>query len=235
MFERPQVIYSNDQLLVVNKPAGMASVPERQPNGNSLKEYLLARNAVVLPVHRLDKETSGIIVFAKEAETHRSLSMQFEDRKVKKTYWAIVHGQLTEAMENEAPLAEAGRGLMKQVRKGKPALTRFEPIEVFKSFTLVACYPVTGRTHQIRVHLQGLGFPIVGDVDYGGKQPFLSALKSKYRLHEEATELPIMKRFALHALSLKWEENFPSDAPFTAPLAKDMEAFLKIIRKYNSR
>jgi len=166
------ILFENDDLLAVNKPEGLAAIPERLPGNKSLFEMLSAERAEKLYiVHRLDRETSGVIVFAQNAETHRWLNRQFESRSVRKTYLALVHGSVPDDEGIiDAPLRQFGSGRVAvDPERGKASSTEFRVQNRFKSATLVEAYPCTGRRHQIRVHLYHLGHPIVGDPLYGDK------------------------------------------------------------------
>jgi RluA family pseudouridine synthase len=164
------VLFENEDVVIVDKPEGLASIPERKPQGESLVELLSAeRGEKLYTVHRLDKETSGVIVFARNAEAHRWLNRQFERRLVEKTYLALVHGVVTEdAGTIDEPLRQFGSGRIGVDReRGKASVTAFAVLERYEAFTLVDARPRTGRRHQIRVHLYHLGHPVAGDPLYG--------------------------------------------------------------------
>jgi RluA family pseudouridine synthase len=166
----PPLLYCDDDVLAVDKPEGMATIPERPPTGASLVETMAARLAMRLYiVHRLDKAVSGVLLLAKHAAAHRCLNDQFCDRKVEKTYLALVHGPVaSDRGEIDLPLRQFGSGRMGVDRAGgKPSLSRFEVIRRATEATLVAVRPLTGRRHQIRVHLYAIGHPIIGDPRYG--------------------------------------------------------------------
>jgi len=164
------VLYENADVVVVDKPEGLASIPERQPQGESLVELLSAeRGEKLYTVHRLDKETSGVIIFARNAEAHRWLNRQFERRLVEKAYLALVHGVVAEDGGTiDEPLRQFGSGRIGVDKDGgKASVTEFTVVERYEAFTLVEARPRTGRRHQIRVHLYHLGHPIAGDPLYG--------------------------------------------------------------------
>lgn len=166
------ILFEDESILAVNKPEGVAAIPERRAKGDSLLEILCdERDEKLFVVHRIDKETSGAIVFARSAAAHRWLCRQFEDRTVAKTYLALCHGTIAaDRGEIDGPLRQFGSGRVAvDAERGKPSLTEFEILRRFGSFTLVSAQPHTGRRHQVRVHLYHLGHPIVGDSLYGEK------------------------------------------------------------------
>jgi tRNA pseudouridine32 synthase / 23S rRNA pseudouridine746 synthase len=188
-FHTIPVLFENDDIIAVDKPEKLASIPERNPEKISLLKILsdtLQRKFFV--VHRLDKQVSGVIVFAKNAETHRHLNLLFEQRKVHKTYMALVHGTIEgDGGLIETPLRRFGSGRTGEDReRGKPCRTEFSVLERMPGYTMVRVDPLTGRKHQIRAHLFGIGHPIVGDPLYGDK-----ALQKTF------------PRLMLHALSIR--------------------------------
>ncbi|MFI5124754.1 MAG: RluA family pseudouridine synthase [Chitinophagales bacterium] len=232
----PEILCENDAFIVLNKPAGLLSVPDRKQSSPSLKDLLIARYGQIFTVHRLDRETSGVIVFAKNAETHRYLSGIFEKREVKKIYSGLVTGTLLNASGLiEEPIAEhpAKNGSMMIHRKGKPAVTGFEVLQDFGRYSLVKFDLFTGRTHQIRVHMKHIGHPIVCDDLYGDGKPILvSALKKKYKLAKsEEEERPILARLGLHASMLSFTDEDGTAFHFEAEMPKDMRALLSQLKK----
>jgi len=169
-----EILFENDEILAVNKPEGLASIRERQNPAatESLYEILCAeRGGNLLVVHRLDKDTSGVIVFAKSAQAHRWLGRQFEQRTAQKVYLALVHGVVAaEAGAIDKPLGQRGSGRISvSPQHGRAAYTEYAVLHRFAAHTLVEAYPKTGRRHQIRVHLYSIGHPIVGDRLYGDR------------------------------------------------------------------
>ncbi len=166
------VLYEDEDLLAVNKPEGLVAVPERRRLDQSLFEMLCAeRGEKLYIVHRIDRETSGVIVFARNAETHRQINWQFESRSVEKVYLALVHGIIGDDQgEIDKPLRQFGSGRVAvDAQRGKDSITEFRVLERLEAFTLVEARPRTGRRHQIRVHFYSIGHPIVGDPLYGNK------------------------------------------------------------------
>jgi RluA family pseudouridine synthase len=171
-FHTIPVLYENDDIIAVDKPEKLASIPERNREKISLLKILTeARKQKFYVVHRLDKQVSGVILFAKNTETHRYLNNQFEQRKVQKTYLAVVHGTVEDKRGIiDKALRRFGSGRMgEDHERGKPCLTEFAVEKRFPCYTLVNVYPQTGRKHQIRAHFFSIGHAIVGDTLYGDK------------------------------------------------------------------
>lgn len=227
------IVFENEHYIVVNKPAGIASLDER----DTTRTHLLAMAKSYHPdnqlCHRLDKETSGVLAIAKHAAAYRHLSIQFEKREVTKIYHAIVNGvhHFQEEMV-DLPIATSSKGNARiDMAEGKPSLTVFNTIKVFGTHTLVACFPLTGRMHQIRLHLAALKAPITADLLYGGKYTYLSDLKNKFKLKKDTEEEPLIKRVALHAYSLKFQDVTGEEIQVQAPYPKDIRAFLTQLEK----
>lgn len=174
-----EIVYEDADLMVINKPQGMVVHPSKSHPSGTLVNALLFHtkdlsgiNDVIRPgiVHRIDKDTSGLIMVAKNDETHHGLQEQLMDKSVTRKYTALVHGEIVHSTGTiNAPIGRSqSNRLINTVRQdGKSAVTHFEVIERFDGFTLVACRLETGRTHQIRVHMNYIGFPIAGDPSYG--------------------------------------------------------------------
>ncbi len=219
MFER--VIFEDKRLLVVDKPAGVAV---HGGSGVSFGVIELLRNARpdlkdLALGHRLDRETSGCLVMAKRRSALRELHAKFRDGVVEKNYLALVAGdwQLGEQVIDGPLYVQHRKGGERHVivsPDGKPAETRVRLSRRFDDFSLVQCSPLTGRTHQIRVHLAAAGFPIVGDERYGDPD-----------VNERAARLGL-KRLFLHAQSISFPDDSGNDLHFTAPLAADLDSFL---------
>lgn len=229
------ILFENDDIIVVNKPPFLSSLDERE--GGEINLLRLAKNYLVDAqiCHRLDKETSGALIIAKNPEAYRLVSIQFEKRQVKKVYHAIIDG--THIFENlmiDLPILNVGKGNVTISRQeGKRAETWFNSLKYFKHYTLVECRPVTGRMHQIRIHLATQRASIAGDEMYKGKPVLLSELKRKYHLGKDQEELPIMKRFALHAYEITFKINSEEEITVNAPYPKDFEILLKLLEKFD--
>jgi len=230
------IIYEDERLIALNKPSGLLSIPDREGKDISLKKLLIEKYDRIFTVHRLDKDTSGLIVFAKTEDAHKHLSKQFEERQTEKIYQGFVLGSPAEKKGTiDAPIAEhpAKKGLMTVYRKGKESITDYEVLEDLKIFSWVQFQIHTGRTHQIRVHAKHIGHPILCDDLYGdGKSILLSSLKHKFKLSKnEWEEKPILNRLALHALSLILKKMDEEPIKLEAPLPKDLRALLQQLRK----
>lgn len=226
------ILFEDDNYIVINKPAQMSSLDDRHEEVNILK---LAKSYLESPqlCHRLDKETTGTLAIAKNPEAYRFLAIQFEERKVAKIYHAIADG--IHSMRNlviDKPLTTSARGHVKVDRSGKESVTVVNTLETFKMHSLLECRPLTGRMHQIRVHLSSVGAPISCDELYGGKPLLLSRIKKKYKLGKWEEELPIIKRTALHAFSLEFSEIGGNKVFVEAPYPKDFAVALKQLKKY---
>lgn len=229
-----QIIFQNEDLVAVNKPSGMLTIPDRMGN-ISLKNHLQEAFGDIYTVHRLDRDTSGIVVFAKNETTHKQLSQLFEGREVEKYYQGLVLGKLAEEKGTiDIPIMEhpVTKGLMVTNKKGKPSQTDYEVLETFRYFSWLQFQIHTGRTHQIRVHMKSIGHAIVCDELYGdGKPVLLSSLKKKFKLSKnEEEERPILSRLALHSHRLKFMLN-GKEFDLEALLPKDLRACLQQLRK----
>ena len=217
------ILYEDDDILVVNKPAGLIVHPAPGHTGHTLVNAVLSHlvtlsDDVQRPgiVHRLDKDTSGVMVIARNPVAHENLAAQFKKHTVKQVYLALVRGQVTpEEGIIEAPIGRDTGDRKKMAisgeSRGKKALTRYKVIRFLGNYTLLEVMPQTGRTHQIRVHLAAIGYPVVGDATYGVKSP-------------------VLPRQFLHAHKLGF--HLPSTGKyveFTSPLPEDLEKALKAI------
>lgn len=231
------IIFEDAHFVAVNKPAGMLSIPDRTQSETSLKDILIEKYGHIFTVHRLDKETSGIIVFAKDEATHKYLSKAFEEKTVEKYYLGLVHGTPSQSTGSiDGPIMEHSvqKGLMMVNRRGKPSLTDYEVQETLGKYSLVKFRIHTGRTHQIRVHAKHIGHPIACDPLYGDGTPIrLSAIKKKYNLSKkEEEERPILSRVALHSYQLKFTDGHGKQHDLVAELPKDIRALVQQMKKH---
>jgi RluA family pseudouridine synthase len=223
------ILFEDEDFFLVNKPPFISTLEDRHEKSNLLA-FARAYSSDAQVCHRLDKETSGVLAIAKHPAAYRHLSMQFEHRQIGKVYHAIVDGiHDFEAVLVDAPILKQDDGRAKISRKeGKPAQTHFSSIRSYRHHTLVECRPVTGRMHQIRVHLASLGASITGDEMYGGKPFLLSAVKKRgFNLKKDTEEQTFMKRMALHAFSLEFDDLAGKKKKIEAPYPKDMQALIR--------
>lgn len=230
------VVYEDENIVAVNKPAGLLTIPDRQQSEKSLKEMLAEKYGSIFTVHRLDKETSGLVLFAKNEHTHKYLSQIFENREVQKFYNGIVLGLPQNQSGNiDAPIAEnpGKKGTMHIHRNGKASLTTYIVLEANRHFSLLQFELHTGRTHQIRVHCKHIGHPLACDEIYGNASPvLLSSIKKKYKLSKnEEEETPILNRLALHASALIFTSVEGKLIRLDAPLPKEFRALMQQVKK----
>ncbi|MBK7407510.1 MAG: RluA family pseudouridine synthase [Saprospirales bacterium] len=233
------ILFEDTDLIIVEKPASLLSIPDRfVPEKENLLDKLREGREEVFTVHRLDRETSGIMIFAKTREAHRDLSLQFENRQVTKQYLVLVEGQVAEEEGRiDLPIGEhiSQPGKMEVKGRGKPSLTLYKVLERFKGFTLLEADIQTGRTHQIRVHFAAIGHPLAVDTLYGGREGFLlSEIKGRrFRLGKFEEERPLMTRVTLHAHRLRFRH--PTSGAFLefeSPWPKDFGAVVNQLRKW---
>jgi 23S rRNA pseudouridine955/2504/2580 synthase len=232
------IVFENDEYIIINKPPRVASLDERTPDrtGQSILRMAKAYWPDAQLGHRLDKETSGILAIAKTPESYRHLAMQFEHREVAKRYHAITNGVHSfEGISVYLPISPVKDGTAVRIDRehGKVAETIFNTLQAYRTTTLVECMPITGRMHQIRVHLMCLKAPIINDATYGGKPVFLSEVKRKFNLKEGTDELPLINRVALHAYSLTFSLLDGTEQTFVAPYPKDFNTLVKQLEKYS--
>lgn len=247
------VLFEDEHLLAVEKPAGLLVSPDRyDPNRPNLMKLLHAgiehgkpwakeRNlSYLMNAHRLDFQTSGVILLAKSKPVLIDLVTQFGSEKPHKVYVALVHGTApSDTFETDAKIGpnELRLGLMRiDPKKGKRSKTEFTVREKFgHGILLLECRPLTGRSHQIRIHLKSLRLPIIGDEDYGGQPLLLSSLKGDYRLKRGKTERPLISRVALHAEKLVVTHPVTkATVTIEAPWPKDFKVAIKYLRLYAS-
>lgn len=236
-----EILHRDEHHMVVNKPAGMGCIPDRRDMGRQcLLEWVREIEPEATLVHRLDLETSGIVLVALHIDAMRHLSMQFQERSIKKEYLTFVSGYVGfEDITIDRPVGPILRqGETTIRRKGKSSITRFVKERSFRHYTRLNCFPSTGRTHQIRIHLSDMGLPIVADTKYGGEVPYLSKIKKKYIRSGKETrreESPLLDRVALHAKSLEY---LPFEASelfkIECPEAPDLKKFTDKLEKYSS-
>jgi 23S rRNA pseudouridine1911/1915/1917 synthase len=235
-----EIIYEDEDIVVLNKPAGVLTIPDRFSRAiPNLYDILSEKYGKIFVVHRLDKETSGVICFAKNEEAHANLSEKFEEHDVNKVYLALITGHLRNKEGRiDLPLSENEKvpGTMKvDYENGKRSITEYRVLEEFENYSLVEVRPLTGRMHQIRVHFKAIGHPLAIDSVYGGREEiFLSEIKKKYKVKEDEAERPLMNRLTLHALKLGFFHFRKKEyVEFEAKLPKDFESLIRQLRKYS--
>ena len=249
------ILYEDEDLLVLDKPAGLAVEPERWAKQDaSLAGALLAMSRArhtgtgELPfrlraVHRIDKDTTGVLVVAKNLEAERFLRKGFEEGAIEKTYFALVEGEhpladgSSEVIDLPIGPDDKRSGRQRVAHDGKPAQTKISVEQRFRGYTWMRCSPLTGRTHQIRVHLAAVGFPLAVDPFYGRHDAlFLSALKASYKAKRGQPERPLIRRLTLHSAIVRippFHEGGEA-REVQAPLPKDLSNVLKQLGKVRS-
>jgi len=227
------LLWENDDYLLVNKPSGVSSLDDRDATRYGMIDVVKEHLADAQLCHRLDRETSGIMAVAKHPQAYRHLAIQFEKRQVRKLYHAVSLGIHQFRQERVAlPIAVSTKGNVRiDTIEGKPSETIFDTLDTYKYHTLVACQPLTGRMHQIRIHLACLKAPIVADKMYGGVDIFLSEIKRKFNLKQETEEQPLIRRVALHAYSLTFTGLDNQTIQVIAPYPKDIKALINQLDK----
>ncbi len=243
------LLYDDDRIVAVAKPSGLATVPGRDEPDSLLQRLAeqmgLAWKGKADPrlrlVHRLDKQTSGILLMAKDVEAQRHLSHQFQNNRVEKQYLALVHGRPSQPEGViEAPLGVDPNSSkrMAVVKKGKWAVTYWRVEQVYRMAALLRVFPKTGKMHQIRVHLKYIGHPLLVDPLYNPPregQPiglFLSQFKRGYIAKKHQPERPLIDRLTLHAVSLVFNHPDGSDRQITCDPPKDFRAAINSLRKF---
>ena len=235
------LIHEDENIVVLNKSSGIAVSPDRWDTSRERLDRLAAeflKFPKLFTVHRIDRETSGLVIFAKNRETHKSLSLAFESRKIKKLYIAIVRGRPSwEKTICDLPLVPNGNKRHLTIidkYRGKKSVTAFSLLGSAGNFSVLSAEPETGRTHQIRVHLASLGHPVVCDELYGSNKPvLLSAIKRGWR-GDPLEERPILSRLGLHAAEL-FVPDYAGGLSLKAPLSRDMAALIRQMEKASGK
>lgn len=240
-----QIIGQDKDIIVINKPAGVSVTKDRSGGdelpvvlGDQLRPQMCSKLRLV---HRLDKETSGVMILAKTTEAQRKFTSCFENRLIKKTYLALVSGLIRQRRGTiNAPLARCRKNTQLMCidrKRGKEAVTDWELLADFGTIKLLAVYPITGRTHQIRVHLASIELGPAIDALYGNRRAlFLSDFKTDYRLAKGQKEKPLIERLTLHAYQLQLPDP-QADRPvsFVARLDRKFATTIKMLTKHNPK
>ena len=230
------IIFQDESIIAVNKASGLSVGGDRWDESKERLDKLIENSlniSKIFTVHRIDKETSGLVIFAKNKEIHRALSISFEQRNVSKLYTVIVHGRPS-WKETSCDLALVPNGNKKHMTiidkyRGKESLTHFTFVLSAGHYSVLEARPVTGRIHQIRVHAAALGHPVVCDGLYGKMNPVkLSSFKRGWR-GDPIEERPLLSRLGLHAKELI----LSGYQTFSAPVPKDMSSLIKQMEKQN--
>ncbi len=228
------ILFNTDDLIAIMKPSGLATIPGRGETTSALEQVAklaeLPWSGTTDPrirvVHRLDKDTSGVLLFAKHVAAQRHLSHQFQNNTIAKEYLALVAGRPVEdAGEIQARLAPHSKSAkyMAVSKQGRPAITYWKVEARFRLYSLLRVFPKTGKTHQIRVHLKHIGFPLAVDALYNPKAPpvLLSMIKRNYHAPKGEEEKPLIARLTLHAEKLRFLDLADKEVEITAGLPKD--------------
>lgn len=236
---KPEKIFENEDYIGFSKPSGLLSIPDRfNPEIPSLVGIARQSFPNIYVVHRLDRDTSGVICFAKKEQAHRYLSGLFAKHELTKEYLAMVSGTPLQPKGSLSMPIQADpvrKGKMQVGARGKATRTDYEVLKSWRHFSLLKVALFTGRTHQIRVHLSYFGHAVVCDDFYGDGQPFLlSSIKKKYKLSgAEEAERPLLNQLALHACKLAFTAENGAPIVMEAPLPKGMTAMIKQLDKWD--
>ena len=232
------ILYEDDELIVINKPANTLSIPDRyDPKKFNLRSFLENKYDSIFVVHRLDKDTSGVICFAKTEKSHKSLNMQFQTREVRKIYHLFCEGHpIKDDGLIDQPILKRSDGKGFIHKKGKPSQSRYKVLQKFRYHSMIEFELLSGRTHQARIHAAHIGCPLIVDPLYGNKEEFyLSEVKKKYRLAKHKEERPLLHRTPLHAFSLQFKHPTNNGTiNISAKYPKDLRALQNQLAKWSS-
>lgn len=232
------ILYEDEEVVVINKPANILSIPDRyDPKKVNLKTILENRYDSIFVVHRLDKNTSGVICFAKTEASHKNLNLQFQTRKIGKIYHLFCEGHpVTEDGLIDQPILKNSDGKGFIHKRGKPSQSKYIVLKKFRSHSLIEFQLLSGRTHQARIHAAQIGCPLIVDPLYGNKEAFyLSEIKKKYRIGKYKEERPLLSRTPLHAFSLNFRHpTTKKTIDISATYPKDLRALLNQLTKWSS-
>ncbi len=235
-----EILFEDDDILVINKKAGILCIPDRYNSDiENLYALLKKYREAIYPVHRLDKETSGVMIYAKTEASHKELSRQFETRETQKEYLAILEGRPEKQEETIdtflAPSIHEKDKMVVLPKKGKRAITTYRILESYKHFSFASIVIKTGRQHQIRAHMSHVGHPLAVDAKYGNRKAIYAfdIKTNKYIQKENKQPIPLISRHSLHAYKLTITHPARKEQiEFTAELPKDMRATLNQLRKW---
>ncbi len=238
--ETVTVLFEDDDVICVAKPAGTLTIPDRYdkriPNLYHLLEDAYGK---IFVVHRLDRDTSGVVIFAKTPEAHRELNEQFLNQTVKKIYHAVLQGVVSrDEFDIDIPIAADPlvKGRSKPSARGKESLSRVKVLERYRNATLVEVDLVSGRHHQLRVHVSAIGHPLLIDDFYGTQTEFfVSSVKKRFNLKKHEEENPLIDRITMHAYSADFAQPTTGERiKVVADYPKDFAALISVLRKYST-
>jgi 23S rRNA pseudouridine955/2504/2580 synthase len=230
------ILYEDEELVCINKPVGISCLKERVLASRDLITLSRNYNPNLQLCHRIDKFTSGVLLFAKSETSYRAIARQFRKREVEKKYWALVASPVE--LKNvivKKPIAIGKKGVSRiDWARGKMAITVFNTLHRFNHYSLIECQPITGRQHQIRVHLAYLRIPIVGDDTYGGENLFLSKLKKNFKPGDKE-EVSLNISYLLHAHSIQLTHPLSGEKiNLEAPNNKNFNTCLALLEKFDT-
>ncbi len=234
-------IYEDEAIIVINKPAGLLTIGDRYDrNAPNLRAILDEEYQHIYVIHRLDRDTSGIMVFAKNPVAHKLLNEQFANLEVEKKYHVVCKGVVfKDNVEISIPLMPDPRkpGRTIPSARGKESLSLLNVIERYRHSTFAEIDLITGRHHQIRVHLATIGHPLLVDDLYGQATEFkLSQIKKRFNLKKNEEERPIISRITMHAHSLQFIHPISGEKmKFEAEYPKDFKALIEVLNKYGMK
>ncbi len=236
LLQKIEVLHDDDDIIVINKPAELLTIPDRYRDLPNVMGYYKREYGEIFMVHRLDRDTSGVMILAKHETAHKNLSKQFEDHTVTKQYKAIVKGYPNvEGDTIDLPIVESSKkGKMTTAKKGKASITKYQLVKQYGQYALLDVTLLTGRTHQIRVHLSAIGLPLAVDALYSKRDQIkLSEFsKKRIRFDRDTEERPLVKRHSLHSYQLAIDHPTTRERlHWLAELPKDLKALIYQLEK----
>lgn len=240
--QKIEIIYEDEFLVLANKPPFLRTLPDRyRQDLPNVLDFFRKKYGEIFIVHRLDKDTSGIIILAKTKEAHKHLNQQFEKRTIDKSYLTLVEGNNfpEKGKIDKAISSHPTSNRMKVSKKGKPSITEFHLVEQFQNFALVEAKILTGRMHQIRVHFESIGFPLAVDAIYGRREKlsFTDIKLGKIKTGKQEIETkPLIERSTLHSWKIEFEHpDSGKRIDFQAEPPKDLRATINQLKKWRKQ
>ena len=228
-----EALFEDEDIYLINKPPGISCLQDRTEKQNVLA-ILRSKDENLNICHRIDKSTSGLLMVSKNPDSYKHYTQKFEAREIHKLYHAVVEGRVPdEELVFDDALEISGKGKARISKRGKESVTIVSLLKSFDRFSVINCMPLTGRFHQIRIHLSHAGFPLAGDEPYGGRSVFVSRLKKGYQPSRRHEEVAIIERPALHAARLRFQTRTGKDIDVEAPYPDDLLRLRKILQKYD--